>query len=402
MMVGALSLLVVTLAAPALGQPRPIEHPDRMIRFLDALADLDRDLHPTPPEPAPLRVRVTHFGDSHVAADLWTGWIRAGLQARFGDGGRGYVVPGKPWRTYWQSHVRTSSEGAWRVDGLRGGLDDGRYGPAGCSVASADPDAVVRVATPERTTSAAGFTRLDVHYLRQPGGGCFEIAVDGEAVRSVGSRGPWPDPAVATVDVPPGPHAVEIRPRGGGEVRLLGTSMENLTGVIYEAMGINGARADRQLRWDEAAFGDVVRRLAPNLIVLSYGANELFDARLDLDRYAVTLEAVVERLRAAAPDSDCLLTGPPDMMRRRRPPEQMPAVYDIQRRVAAEQGCAFWDARAAMGGRGSIRRWRRAKMAQRDLVHLTRDGYAQLGALMLRALEDAYDARRAEVAKRAR
>jgi len=35
-------------------------------------------------------VRVTQFGDSHTAADIETAVVRRALQARFGDGGRGF------------------------------------------------------------------------------------------------------------------------------------------------------------------------------------------------------------------------------------------------------------------------------------------------------------------------
>mgnify|MGYP003538212597 CR=1 FL=1 len=42
-----------------------------------------------------------------------------------------------------------------------------------------------------------------------------------------------------------------------------------------------------------------------------------------------------------------------------------------------------------MGGEGSIQKWRRQHLAQRDLVHLTVGGYQKLADLMLKALDDA-------------
>ena len=81
--------LLLTLPSPA---PVAIEHPERIGRFLSALG-------------GPRRVRITHFGDSHIAADLFTAPIRLGLQARFGNGGRGFLLAGRPWSSYWQDGV---------------------------------------------------------------------------------------------------------------------------------------------------------------------------------------------------------------------------------------------------------------------------------------------------------
>ena len=108
----------------------PIEHPERLSRTFARLRGVEQG--------SVRRVRITHFGDSHIAADLWTGPLRARLQARFGDGGRGHVLVGRPWSSHWQQHLRNTSAGPWRVDGLSGGLADGFYGAGGCSMASAD------------------------------------------------------------------------------------------------------------------------------------------------------------------------------------------------------------------------------------------------------------------------
>lgn len=373
-------LALLALLAPPSGDA-PIEHPERLGRAFAALAGLASD-------PAP--VRITHLGDSHIAADLWTGPIREGLQARFGDGGRGFVLAGRPWSSYWQKRLDNGAEGDWRVDGLRGGLDDGWFGIGGCSMASADPHAVVRARVPGPT----GARFVEVHHLRQPGGGCYEVRLDEAPVGRVSTAGPWPEAGFARFDLPPGGATVAIHPIGGAEVRLSGLSFEGGQGVIYDAIGINGARADRLLKLDPTGLADGLRRLDPALVILSYGTNELFDSDLDPADYGLRLDAVLGRLRAAAPGADCLLTGPPDAQRNRRPLPLADAVIEAQRSLADAHGCAFWDTRAAMGGPGIIVSWQRARLAQRDRVHLTRDGYARLAESLLGALMHAFETAR--------
>lgn len=381
-MIGALlpALLPALIALTSPIVEVPIEHPERLSRTFVALAGLAGESGP---------VRITHFGDSHVAADLWTGPIRAALQARFDDGGRGFVLAGRPWSSYWQKRLDNGAEGRWRVDGFRGGLADGWYGVGGCSMASADPHAAVRARVPEGRAR-----HVEVHHLRQPGGGCYEVRLDDRPVGRVSTDGPWAAVGFARFELPAGGATVSVHPLGGREVRLGGLDFGGGRGVIYDALGINGARADRLLGLDPQGFADGLRRLDPALVILSYGTNELFDDDLDPADYGLRIDRVLARLRAAAPAADCLLTGPPDARRRGRPLALMQAVIDAQRALADAHGCAFWDTRAAMGGPDSIRRWRRARLAQRDLVHLTRDGYTRLGEALAGALLHAFETTR--------
>ena len=69
-----------------------------------------------------------------------------------------------------------------------------------------------------------------------------------------------------------------------------------------------------------------------------------------------------------------------------------PLVTRALREAAERTGCAFWDAKAAMGGEGSMKKWEAAHLAQKDLVHLTGPGYAKLADLLFRRLMAARDA----------
>ena len=114
-------------------------------------------------------VRIVQFGDSHTAADLETGAIRRGLVARFGDGGRGFVQLGKPWKSYIQDGVRTgmvdfSPERGGKKEKLYPG-SEGLFGLGGASVASSKRGARAWAELSVR------FSTVDVAYLQQPAGG---------------------------------------------------------------------------------------------------------------------------------------------------------------------------------------------------------------------------------------
>src|SRR5262249_3926757 len=156
----------------------------------------------------------------------------------------------------------------------------------------------------------------------------------------------------------------------------------------------------RQLRSDPPSFRSTVARLRPTVVALGYGTNEAFDNQLTPERYRADLDRVLARVRAAAPESDCLLTGPPDSLRAKAPPPLLADIIPTQRSAALAHGCAFWDARAAMGGAGTVRRWKRRGLYGGDDIHLTAAGYAELGDLFLRSLEAAYGAWAASPANR--
>jgi hypothetical protein len=62
--------------------------------------------------------------------------------------------------------------------------------------------------------------------------------------------------------------------------------------------------------------------------------------------------------------------------------------------VAHEAGCAYWSARAAMGGERSMLRWQRSVpvLGHEDGTHLTQPGYEKLAESFTKELLAAYEA----------
>ena len=78
----------------------------------------------------------------------------------------------------------------------------------------------------------------------------------------------------------------------------------------------------------------------------------------------------------------------------------VPRVTEAQREVALEQGCAFFDTLAAMGGEGAVARWRRSQppLISGDLAHLNQPGQKVMGRMIYLALMQAYREYRARTA----
>ncbi|RZJ82863.1 MAG: hypothetical protein EON88_29695, partial [Brevundimonas sp.] len=203
----------------------------------------------------------------------------------------------------------------------------------------------------------------------------------------------------------PGPtRSVRMLARGDGavidSVRLDGAAR----GVMVSNLGRVGASLRDLAARDEATAAAELAAWRPDLIVLAFGVNEGFDDGLDGAAYETLLRGQVARLRRLAPGASLMLLGAPDALRGgtaggcsadglRAPPPKLAVVRDMQRRVAADLGVAFWDWHGRMGGDCSSDRLalRAEPLMRGDRVHFTSAGADWIGGVLSGDLTGAYD-----------
>lgn len=345
---------------------QPIENAAALVPFFEQLYRRQRGERPGP-------VRILQYGDSHTAADDFTGEIRDRLQQVFGDGGSGFSLAGRPWRTYRRHDLRSGSTKGWRTDGLVTRSGDGIYGLGGISMTATSAGESVFI---EDDASA-----FELYYYRQPGGGSVRIYDCGVPVDLLSTDGE-PGPAYYRVHAEPGWHRLEAETLEKRPVRLFGWVAENPTGITYEPLGINGAQASIINRWDEATLAEHIARRDPNLIVLAYGTNDAGDRNNTRESYQAMFAGLLRKLRAASPTVSLLVIGPPDRSVRVRRKWQtlarVSSIIEAQRNAARQVGAAFIDLRAKMGGEGSMLQWAKTDLAQNDHVHFSGPGYRML------------------------
>ena len=151
------------------------------------------------------------------------------------------------------------------------------------------------------------------------------------------------------------------------------------------------ARFHRRVRVNAALWKAELRHVAPSLVVYQFGANDALSYGGDIKAYEVKVARVLRWRAEALPQASCLVVGPLDQLRRVRgrltPRPSVSKVIAAQRAAARGQGCAFWDARQAMGGPGSLKGWMRRGFFRRDLVHLSRKGAQEFVRLFDIALQ---------------
>jgi lysophospholipase L1-like esterase len=370
-----------------------LERPAALEHFFEALARLD-DGH------AHEDVRIVQFGDSHTAADFETGPMRRALQARFGDGGRGFVQIGKPWKWYVQEGLHVVGMSGWSAARSKPSrtvaATDGQYGLLGVSIESSKRGARAWTAV------AAPTSKLELAFLEQPNGGSLDLFVDGARTARINTRAKEMTSGYQSIELADEPHQIEIQALGDGAVRVFGMTLDRAqVGLTLDALGINGARVGNLLAWSEPHMAEQLRHRAPDLVVLAYGTNETSDDT-PISTYERQLVDVLGRVARAVPSASCLLLGPPDRaILVDGEWVTIPRLYDIvaaQRRIAEAARCAYYSQLDAMGGPGSIATWalEEKPRALGDRVHLSRVGYTQLGVEVAGDVIRAYAAWRAD------
>jgi lysophospholipase L1-like esterase len=337
-------------------------------------------------------VTILHYGDSPTTADLITGDIRAGMQARFGDAGRGYTLVAKPWAWYGHRGVEMSSSG-WKMRTGVGIIREGVYGLGGAAF-EGKPGAWSKFRITESPQTA-----LQIEYLAHPGAGEFTVSADGNQIASQSTAADAQAAAFLTVQLPAGTKSVTIEP-SAGTVTLFGVDFRRGDkGLLYDSLGLNGATTSVLARvMQPDLWQQELDHAAPALIIVNYGSNESsFNKWVDKG-YADELRRAIGRIRQLAPNAAILIMSPMDRGERTGLDEiqtmsTIPQIVAIQRQVAAETHSAFFSTYDAMGSSGTMARWYTAspRLVTADLLHPTPQGASIVAGLFLKQLSLRYD-----------
>jgi lysophospholipase L1-like esterase len=349
-------------------------------------------------------VRVLHWGDSTIAADGICRTVRSRLQARFGDGGPGFLPVHVD--TRWQIRpgiLRHNDDSEWETFNVTvAGSDEWRYGIGGHVSTATGEASVTMGGTKGSDGTRQKLYRFDVYYQAQPGGGSVSIVPRGTGGAKIHTAADRVQDRFREIKSPGGSDRLWIKTHGDGPVSLYGIALETLgPGVTWETLGVAGSSIASMINHQGRVHlkGQVAHR-NPDLIVYQTGGNELDYPDLrrgDGSAYRGKYLVALGKIRAGAPEVPCLMIGPIDQGTRVRGKvvsrDGLNKIIRLQREAAVEAGCAYWNARGVMGGDGGFARWIQhdPKLASTDLLHLSSDGFDLVGESLADALLDRYD-----------
>jgi lysophospholipase L1-like esterase len=376
----------------SLGRFVPIENENNLAHFHAALERLSTSCQ------AEDKVRIAVYGASHTQADIYTSYLRRYLQARFGNGGQGFVPLALAKGQNRKLDFKVENDG-FRAEFAQNAPQPGRFGLLGAASVNAVPGATLRILPRRSSDSETWASQYELFYGAEPQGGELSLGVDGGTPVILPSNSEPAEARYHGFELPLGAHELSIKALGNGPTRVFGFSAERSgPGVVIDTLGIGGMRAASILTWDQSLWAEHLLRRAPSLVILAYGTNEASDQRDTIAMYAEQLKQVLTRLRQILPETSCVLVGPGDYPRGSGSHWTVrPRLLDVirtQRELAPSFGCGFWDTYTFMGGEGSMHEWASAKPAlgAKDHIHLTNRGYVRMGMAFGDALMRAYDA----------
>lgn len=326
-------------------------------------------------------LRIVHIGDSHIQADMGTGYTRRIMQRRFGSAGRGLIVPLKLAGTNEPRDYVIKSSSSFDCEKLLSNPWTLPMGFTGISVSPAEKEFDFTISTHE------AFERIYIYYTGSVPN-VMSVEYEGNSlVYAVND-----EIGCICVGLPFPCEEVSVKLSTFGDIAIHGMELVSDTiGCVYHAIGINGATYSCYNRIDD--FGRSIAMLEPQLIIISLGTNEAF-GRLDDNEFVRHVDNLVTELQTNNPDACILLTTPSECQRRMR--KRRKSSYAVNDNVArvrdlivdygTSNGIPVYDWYAAAGGSGSSDKWINAGLFSHDRIHCSVNGYEVTGKMLYEAL----------------
>ncbi len=323
---------------------------------------------------------ITHIGDSHIQADFETGMVRKLLQERFGNAGRGLVVPLKLAKTNEPLSYRITSSQEWTaVRCIKPGPVP--FGIGGMALQYTDvlADISIRL-TEDSSLNIPAFNECTVFYDTETS----EIVLpDSSTVTRRKKLNRYAEQFI--LKDPQSSFDFGFYSPDQKNILFYGALLKNgRPGIIYNAIGINGAH------YFEYAAGSLfieqLSSLQTDLFIFSMGINEAYDKNFTADKFYQQIDSLIQQVRANNPQAVFLLTTPAESWKKsgkqRIPHPSIEIARNTIVKYAEDHQMAYWDLFAITGGKGSARSWTKNALFSRDGVHFTKEGYEYQGELL--------------------
>lgn len=366
-------------------------------------------------------LRILQLGDSHTAADYFTGHLRSELQKSGGNGGPGFLPPGKL-KGLRYAQVAYDPGARWEIFRERDAQSASLLGLGGFVAGGAEHFQLLRLGVAKTVSRSA----LTVYLRHQPG-----VPADLRAYQDGHRIQPMYVAEVFRNNEQRAERQVyALEPAGDSLALLLGPALpENAllglywesrgAGVVVSQLGFNGAKFGEIENWQGAMVQSQMVDIAPDLVLLAFGTNDAYDPDFSVPDLLARLGRIDEWLKRHAPGAAVLAILPPaalvrqgncqnyrgsslalpcrqddggadagrDACHRRAQPKLAP-LRQALRKFASQSAWRVWDWSALTGDACAITRWRQdgELLYQPDGVHLTPAGYKFSAQALLDAL----------------
>ena len=347
--------------------------------------------------PGPLRVGL--WGDSHVAARFFSDEIIAGLGLKPGQIGQQFLPPtmGMPGV---RLPLRKYCKGpGWKLKfEYRQTTQDPLNSASMAGLESLENNSYLWLDLRAIDTFSPRLSGLDIVFAQLPVGetALIGVSIDNDDERMVNLS----HEEQASIQIRASGAISVLRMRvivGHAVVEGFLTHYTIPPPLYFDTLGIPSSTGAGWARINPQEYQRINYEQNYDIVILEYGTNEGNVKVLDTVKYRNLVISEVGNLKKTYPGAACVLIGAPDrgvltnksLQSQHKPMPKLNRsdallysnihlqINQIQREVASEFSCVFWDWQRAMGGSGAAYRWfyQSPGLMSRDLTHLSVPGY---------------------------
>jgi lysophospholipase L1-like esterase len=358
-------------------------------------------------------ITILQLGDSHTADDYFTGEVRRRLQARYGNGGPGYFVAGCPHPAIHHSIIKASCTTGWTYASILKKQPLTPFSLSGFAASATTTGESISISG----TTAMPYDRIEIDTRTGPGRGEIEVSIDNVVRLRQSLVAETEAPLTLSINSPALTGStrrlirrlrdLSIKVTEGGLIDVGGVGIfDRSVGVSVSNVGFSGATVGIFDKFDAGVLESELKRLAPDIVILSFGTTEGFHDDIDLDEYRARYLRTLGRIRAALPAAKLVMILPSDAQRLpsgcaaeaaqaicdpqmsetevrdsdrvcvwKKPPKLDP-IRETERDIAQQEKITVWDWSMLMPKSCGAHIWARGRhLMTGDHVHFTPIGY---------------------------
>lgn len=346
------------------------------------------------------QINILHIGGSHVQADVFSNRIRLnlGMINNMFRPSRGFIFPFSTAKTNNPTNYTVRSEGLWSAARNVQRNREIPLGVGGIAVYTEDSEASITVSL----NTGESMRRWDFDELLVLGGNLdysdqFEpYIVIGDTLELTGEHYPYDRYYRFRLPFPAESFTLRFKQKDSRPHTFILDGflpLKDEPGIVYHSIGVNGAAVPSYLGCEY--FDDELRLINPDLVIFGIGINDATSNNFTKESFISDYNMLLNKIRRVNPQCAFLfITNNDSFTRVSRNNYQVNRNGLIAREaffeIAEQNNGAVWDLFELMGGLRSMEKWQQVRLAQRDKIHFTNEGYLLLGDLLYNAMMHYY------------
>lgn len=340
------------------------------------------------------QIKVVQFGGSHMQAGIWPLEMRKMLESlsAANQGAPGMVFPFGLAKTNHPFYYKSECEGEWEITKITDKEPVDTLGLIGITARTSNSISSIKIIfNPVANISERKFDKISVFHNIEDTSfivKCFPENIVDTFIVNLDTRATefYLSQRIDTLNL-----VFERQDTTNASFYFYGAYLENSDpGILYSGIGVNGAATSSYLKAEY--FKTHLKAIKPDLVIFSIGVNDAAAKSFSKWMYVANYKKIANQILEVNPDCAFIFTTNNDFYHYRGGVNQhYGEVYEAMVELSKYYNASVWNMFKAMGGYKSINYWRNDKIANKDRIHFTREGYRIVAGLLFDAILEDYE-----------